>query len=203
MKGWTMALRHRIALAAPVAGIVIAGSLGLGGLAGAGTASNDPGTNAPHAGTPVGARAASAPTAAAHKLQYYTVDAAGFVPDGLHNTADDYFDQWDPATLTNTDVDRCFNASVHLPSGAKITTVTVYYTAGSSEMYFDFNRQDLADHTSVDLVSADTPVGSGYTSMVETVSSADNSVDNQDGYGFGVCPDGTTTFSGVTVAYTG
>ena len=69
----------------------------------------------------------------------------------------------------------------------------------------ELNRQDLANHTALDLVTTDTASTTGtpfYTSTVVGLT-ANNVVNTKDAYSFGVCPSGTTTFSGATVAYTG
>ena len=76
-------------------------------------------------GTP-GTNNRTAPVAAPHKpaapkagpavttTHYYSLAASAFTPDGLHTTTSDYFNQWDPLTLSNQDSGRCFNAG--LPS---------------------------------------------------------------------------------------
>jgi len=137
--------------------------------------------------------------------QELTLSAAAFAPDGLHTTTSDYFNGWDPATLSNTDNGRCFNTGVSLPAGAKISSVTFFYTEGSTALYGELNRQDLANHSSIDLASFDSPTTTGtptYTSSTLVLGSH-KTVVASDGYGLGVCPSGTTTFSGVTIAYTG
>jgi hypothetical protein len=151
--------------------------------------------------------AAKAPTAPATKTvtHHYSLAASAFAPDGLHNTAEDYFNNWDPTTLSNQDAGRCFNAGLYLPVGATLKSVTAYYTAGSSVMYFELNRQDLINHTDVDLVSFDTTATSTstYMSTRMPVPSADAAVNMTDyAYSAGVCPSGITTFSGLIIAYT-
>ncbi len=67
----------------------------------------------------IGTTAASAASpAAATVTQHYSLAASAFTPDGLHDTADDYFNEWDPTTLSNTDTGRCFNAGLSLPPKA-------------------------------------------------------------------------------------
>jgi hypothetical protein len=67
---------------------------------------------------------------AASGVHYYSLAASAFAPDDLHNTSEDYFNQWGPKTLSNSDSGRCLNAGAYLPNGAKIKSVTVYYTEG-------------------------------------------------------------------------
>ncbi len=184
-------------------GLTAAISLGVNGFAAASAGRTN------NAGSVTGGGQASlpmAPTAPAGKnLQYYSIAASGFAPDGLHTTTEDYFNEWDPTTLSNQDSGRCFNASVHLPDGVKMVSATFYYTAGSLAMYQELNEQDLATHTSTEVVSFDSAIASTptYTSTVKTIAKANQVVDTRDAYSLGVCPGGTSTFSGVTIAFTG
>lgn len=154
----------------------------------------------------IGTTAASAASpAAATVTQHYSLAASAFTPDGLHNTADDYFNEWDPTTLSNTDTGRCFNAGLSLPPKAVLKSITVYYTEGTAAMYFEINEQALAAHTSSELINFDTPTTTStpvYTSMTETFPA--NTMVNmaQNAYSSGVCPNGNTTFSGFTITYT-
>ena len=154
----------------------------------------------------IGTTAASAASpAAATVTQHYSLAASAFAPDGLHNTADDYFNEWDPTTLSNTEAGRCFNTGLSLPPNVTLKSIKFYYTAGSSVMYLELNRQDLVNHTAVDLASTDTTAEStpAYTSISLNIKAA-NAVVNMtsDAYSVGVCPSGTTTFSGLTITYT-
>ena len=138
---------------------------------------------------------------------YYSLAASALSPDGLHTTTSDYFNQWDPSALSNSDGGRCFNAGLSIPAGPGITmkTVTFYVTEGTSEMNIEVNRQDLFNHTFVDVVSLSSPtaVSPTYTSITKTVSVADSRISNNGyAYSLGVCPSGSSTFSGVTIKYT-
>jgi hypothetical protein len=195
-----MTRRRRTSVAVatiPVVGLLVLAALGADGLAGANSESNN-------AGGTTGIVTAGPAVAPATGTQQLSVSSAAFVPDGLHTTTSDYFNQWNPATLSNTDVNRCFNSGVNLPAGAKISSVTFYYTEGSSSMFVDFNRQDLANHTYKDLAGADTPTTStpNYTSVTITLAHH-RTVVASDAYALGVCPIGNTTFSGTTIDYTG
>ena len=154
----------------------------------------------------IGTTAASAAApAAATVTQHYSLAASAFTPDGLHNTADDYFNQWDPTTLSNTDSGRCFNAGLSLPPKATLKSITVYFTAGSTAMFFEINEQALATHTATELISFDTPANTGspaYSSQGETFPAKTMVNMAQDAYSAGVCPNGSTTFSGFTITYT-
>ncbi|SRR5579871_3988498 len=158
------------------------------------------------AGAAAPASAASAADVGATKTFHYSLASTAFTPDGLHNTAEDYFNQWDPATLSNSYSGRCFNAGLSLPPNATLKSITVYYTQGSTVMYFEINQQTLATHGATSLVSFDTPVSSSgtptYTSM--TVPFPANTVVKmaQNAYSAGVCPVNDTTFSGFNITYT-
>jgi hypothetical protein len=144
----------------------------------------------------------SAPKTVTH---HYALAASAFAPDGLHNTGEDYFNQWNPTTLSNTDSGRCFNAGLSLPPGVTLVSVTAYYTAGSNEMIFEINRQQLATHAYVDLAEVDTATASTptYTHVTETFKSSQATVNmGLYAYSAGVCPYGNTTFSGLIITYT-
>jgi hypothetical protein len=154
----------------------------------------------------IGTTAASAASPAATTVtQHYSLAASAFTPDGLHTTTDDYFNEWDPATLTNTDNGRCFNAGLSLPPKAMLKSITVYLTAGSAAMYFEVNEQTLATHVSSELITFDSTANTGtpaYTAITKTFPA--NTMVNmaQNAYSSGVCPSGDTTFSGFTITYT-
>lgn len=143
--------------------------------------------------------------AAGTVTHHYSLAASAFAPDGLHTTTEDYFNRWDATALSNTDTARCFNTGLSLPPNVTLKTVKVYYTAGSAVMYFEVNRQDLANHTDTILASTDTAVDTTptYTSTTLSFKAATAMVNmTNDAYSVGVCPSGTTTFSGLTITYT-
>lgn len=161
------------------------------------------------AGTMIGfsavGTAAAAPTTATAITRYYSLAASAFAPDGLHSTTEDYFNEWDPTTLSNTDSGRCFNAGLSLPANAAMQSVTAYYTEGSTAIYFEINRQDLINHTETELVTFDTATATtpAYTSTTEPIPTADAQVHMATyAYSVGVCPNGNSTFSGLTIKYT-
>jgi hypothetical protein len=190
-------------------GVTAAASLGVDGLASASVArTNNPG---PVVGTPPASPSATAGSLSGaavkkQKLEFYSVAASGFTPDGLHTTTEDYFNAWDFTTLSNQDSGRCFNASVHLPNGVKMVPATFYYTGGSAAMFGELNEQNFATQNGTELVSFDSTAATTtptYTNTVESIPAADQVVNTQNAYSLGVCPSGDTTFSGVTIAYTG
>jgi hypothetical protein len=188
-----------------IAGIAVTAAVAFGcdGFAAASVGgTNDPGPVATSQASQ--ATTDNAAAAAGKKLQYYSIAASGFAPDGLHNTAEDYFNAWDPTTLSNQDSGRCFNAAVHLPNAVNLVSATFYYTAGSVALYGELNEQMLATHNEKALVSFDSTVATTptYTATVKDISKADQVVNTQNAYSLGVCPSGNSTFSGVTIAFT-
>lgn len=156
--------------------------------------------------TAVGTAAAvSASPAAPTVTHHYSLAASAFAPDGLHDVTKDYFNSWDPTTLSDSGV-RCFNTGLSLPPNAVLKSVTMYYTKGSGAMSFEINRQTLTNHTYKILVeirpstTTGTPVYSHTTKSVPKSLSSVNMTNFA--YSAGVCPDGNTTFSGLTITYT-
>jgi len=143
--------------------------------------------------------------AAGTVTHHYSLAASAFAPDGLHGTTNDYFNKWNPTTLSNQQFGRCFNAGLSLPPNVTLKSIKFYYTAGSAAMFLELNRQDLLNHTAVDLADTDTTIEStpAYTSTSLSIKAA-NAVVNMTNFAYsvGVCPSGTTTFSGLTITYT-
>jgi hypothetical protein len=143
----------------------------------------------------------------APKAHHWSIAASGFAPDSLDNTANDYFNQWDPAKLTNTDPSRCFNASVHLPNGATIRSITFYYTNGATNSFYgELNRQNLLNHKFAALaaftshVTGTTPK---YTSKAIRLKGGGLVDTSRFAYGLGVCPEGDSAFTGAIITYIG
>lgn len=156
----------------------------------------------------VGAAAAApaAPARVRTVTHHYSLAASAFAPDGLHNTTEDYFNRWDPTTLSNSDGGRCFNAGLSLPTGATLKSVTAYFTEGTGALYFEINRQNLPTHGDRVLVSFDSATTAGkpfYTHKTKNFAKA-NAVVNFTNYAYsaGACPTGTSTFSGLIITYT-
>jgi hypothetical protein len=157
--------------------------------------------------TVVGSASAS-PQPTALTVHQYTVAASAFAPDSLRFSDNlDYFNAWNPSTLTNQDELRCFNAGVILPSGALVKSVTFYYTNGATDSFFgELNRQNLPAHLSRVLASVNsTPTGGTpvYTHTTVAVTNKAPVDTTKYAYSLGACPFGDATFSGATVNYTG
>src|SRR5690348_9905851 len=137
---------------------------------------------------------------------HFSIAASAFAPQSLGPVAagEDYLNQWDPATLSNNG-QRCFNAGLVLPNGAKLSSATFFYTQGAHNgISMEISRQDLGAHTAKFLAGlVGDPTGQttvykqetiGLTTVVNTAKFA---------YTAGVCPMGDSTFTGLTISYTG
>jgi hypothetical protein len=136
---------------------------------------------------------------------HYSLAASAFAPDSIGNPADDYFNQWDPASLSSANSQRCFNAGLSLPVGSTLKSVTFYFTRGDNSEYLELNRQNLKTHTYKLLARAFTGTSSPkhYSSRTKFIAKSDASVDyTRYAYSAGVCVHGTTSFSGFTITYT-
>ena len=183
-------------VAASVASMIAVGSTAL-------ASSHVTGRNdRPSAGAPSrGWTQSAAPTKAKKKTYSYSLAASAFTPD---NSSDNYSNEWDPSKLYESS-GGCANAGLSVPGGATLKSVTVYYTSGSKGLTFQFNRQDLLNHTYVELASLTTGVTNSptYTKATKKLNSTVNYA--KYAYSFGVCPHTSgenPTFSGVTVTYT-
>jgi hypothetical protein len=157
----------------------------------------------------VGSATADSSVAAKPKVvtHHYALAASGFAPDSLDSptSTNDYFNKWDPTTLSNQSNDRCFDAGLALPPSVTLKSITFYYTPGSDPMSMELNRQNLPAHAFKRLV--DTTTGTlaphTYTHKTFGIAKANATVNNgQYAYSVGVCPDGTSTFSGLIITYT-
>lgn len=150
-----------------------------------------------------GPAARNAPKTVTH---HYSLGASAFAPDDLGNTSSDYFNDWDPTNLSEVGGGRCFNAGLSLPDGATLKSVTFYYTSGSAGMNMEVNRQNLTVHSFARLAVADIPAQAGATRYVWKtfkVNPAEAKVDmSRFAYQAGVCPHGTSSFSGLIITYT-
>jgi hypothetical protein len=164
------------------------------------------------AGAAMGALAVASSSAGANTpprhvttVGHLSLDSSAFVPDGIHNSATDYFNTWDPATLSNQDSGRCFDAAVNLPPNASLKHVTIYYTQGSQTLYAELNRQTLATHTDATLfsVTTTTVVTPAYTSVTRSIAPKYALVTNLlYAYSLGVCISASTTFTAAVLTYT-
>src|SRR5262249_55314089 len=128
----------------------------------------------------------------------YTIAASAFAPDSLDGATNDYYNLWDPSTLSNTDSGRCFNAGVILPSGALVKSVTFYYTNGATDgLSGELNRQNLLTHQTRTLASFTSTPTSTIPVYTHTTVGVTNSVPvdtTKYAYSLGVCPFGDATF---------
>lgn len=86
-----------------------------------------------------------------------------------------------------------------------LKSITFYYTPGSDPMSMELNRQNLPSHAFKLLASTETGTLAPhkYTHKTFSIAKANATVNNgQYAYSVGVCPDGTSTFSGLIITYT-
>jgi len=153
--------------------------------------------------------AAATPHLAGTVTHNYSLAASAFTPDKLASTTHDYFNHWDPATLSNGDINRCFSAGLSLPNGVTLKSVKVHYStgvAGTIGLVFELNRQNLINHTdtvAAGLILVNSGSGGAYTSATLPIPSNEAAVNYvKYAYSAGVCLVGSTIFSGLTISYT-
>lgn len=156
--------------------------------------------------TAVGTAAAvSASPAAKTVTHHYSLAASAFAPDHVGDPTKDYFNNWDPTTLSEPG-NRCFNTGLSLPPNAVLKSITFYYTKGSGEMSGELNRQNLTKHTDTLLAQFVTTTTTGtpsYTHLSKSIAKSVAQVNMTNfAYSIGICPRATTTFSGITITYT-
>jgi len=148
------------------------------------------------------------PAKAAPAAHHWSIAASGFAPDHIATASPstDYFNRWDFANLSDAG-GRCFNASVHIPNGATIKSVTFYYTNGATnDFYGELNRQGLPTKKSAVLArftSTVTGTTPKYTHTTVKVLGGGLVDTSRFAYGLGVCPQGDSAFSGAIVSFTG
>jgi len=149
--------------------------------------------------------ASAAPAKSRPVTHHYSLAASAFAPDSLSSVTNDYLNIWDPAKLTNKDDSRCFDAGLSLPVGSTLKSITFYFWRGDTSGILEVNRQNLPAHAFKRLVKAFTGTSATptYSKITKSIARADAVVDyTRYAYSVGVCPEGTTAFSGVTVTYT-
>jgi len=152
------------------------------------------------------ANAGGSAAPAATTVRHYTIAASAFAPDEIGDPSEGYQNQEDPAILSNNDGTRCFAASVVLPNGSTLKSVTFFYTKGTTgEIQAEVNRQNLITHgffqlaVFADLGGASSPV---YTK--KTIAINKDATVNTSTYAYGsrVCDDNDATFTGLMLNYT-
>jgi hypothetical protein len=132
---------------------------------------------------------------------HYALAASAFAPDG---STDVYGNFWDPTTLTVTS--GCVNAGLSLPPSVTLKSITFYYTRGTTgTLYAELNRQNLTNHTDVQVIKVNSVVAPTrtYSHITKSIPKADSTVNNGTyAYSIGVCPHGNATFSGLIITYT-
>ncbi len=149
--------------------------------------------------------APAGPSAPKTVTRHYALAASAFAPDSIREPAQDYSNQWNPTSLIQSMGDRCFDAGLSLPPDATLKSVTFYYTHGSSVISMQLNRQNLQNHQGSVLVNISTHPTSPliYTSITRKLPASKAKIDfSKYAYSAGVCPNGTSSFSGLIITYT-
>lgn len=149
--------------------------------------------------------APAAPTAPSTVTHHYALAASAFAPDSLKDVVHDYDNNWDPTALGDLNGERCYNAGLSLPVDATLRSVTVFYEGSNSSLSFEINRQALAPHLYKVLVQLHSKIVTTMTYTAKTLKFSKNlaKVDMRKyAYSAGVCPAGSSTFSGLIITYT-
>ena len=132
------------------------------------------------------------------KTGYYSIHPMEMTPEG--NIAPPDYQPLPPGS------DACFSTGVHVPQGARITQLAVWYTSPTaSDPSFSFVRDNLTDGSTSSVIQsvnitdnsgvrklAIIPLVGGFTLVSNTGFS----------YGFGTCPGEGGRFEGARIAYT-
>lgn len=138
------------------------------------------------------------------KTGFYAIDNTDLSPDGTNSLA--YINEWDVALKPDDGENGCFNAGVHLPHGAVITQVRVFYeaTAGAQTSFVRIERK--AYSTGVNDVVAEGPLPNSADRVGMNIPfNASFTTVNNGGfsYGFGVClRNDTDMFYAARIRYT-
>jgi len=138
------------------------------------------------------------------KFQYST-DQLGFLsispmdlaPDGNVSAAQPWFSAWYGATLSG---EGCFQTGVHLPTGAKVVEVRVWYTKA---VYAQLQQTKFADGSTTTIVAENIGDGTGTTRTSQTLTPATaTTIDNRNlFYGLGICVNPGAYFQGARIYY--
>ena len=144
-------------------------------------------------------------TYASVKTGYLAVSPMDFAPDHLLGATSDYLNTWDGAVLTNQDGNRCFNAGVNLPNGARIKSVRFFYTSDASSDFYGtlmrVNPLTGATGRIAEVIPADDT--NTRTSASDSIAATKQTVSNKVWqYSMGACPFSGTAFHGARITYT-
>jgi len=134
---------------------------------------------------------------------YYSIDSMAMTPTDYQSAGDFHIDR-PSGTLYVGGLNRCFNAAIHLPDGATITAVTVYYHSGT---YFDpdfhLYRHRYSDGATGQVAALSVPNDTGTRTSANLVLKPTLAVVNNlhFSYGFGVCIGFTDGFYGARITY--
>lgn len=135
---------------------------------------------------------------------YVAIDNTDLSPDGTNSL--EYFNEWDVALRPDPNRQGCFNSGVHLPHGAVITQVRVFYsaTAETEASFVTIQRKPFANGINEEVAGADLPDSADRTRVDVALVASRTTVNNgQFSYGFGVClRNDTDSFYAARIRYT-
>ena len=111
---------------------------------------------------------------------------------------------WDWGDGLQAGTGLCFVNGVHLPQGAKVTAVTVWYEGGSgASLHAELTRHKFSDGVSATLAIANlTDSTTVRTSGALAVTAANATIDNRMySYAFGICLHSGNFFHAARITY--
>jgi hypothetical protein len=137
------------------------------------------------------------------KTGYYAVDNTDLSPDGSNSLA--YLNEWDVAIQPDAGKSGCFNAGLHLPHGAVITQVRVFYraTASSGTSVATIQRKKYTREVN-DEMRLEFPDSATRTAANMPLNASLTTINNLGfSYGLGVClRNDTDAFYAARITYT-
>jgi hypothetical protein len=122
------------------------------------------------------------------KTGHFGIDNTDLSPDGSNSLA--YFNEWDIAISPDEGKRACFNAGIHLPQGAIITQLRVFYegAAGADKPFVTIQRKPYATGINDTVAEEDLPESSTRAGVDIRLDPSLTTINNaRFSYGFGVC----------------
>jgi hypothetical protein len=138
------------------------------------------------------------------KTGYYAIDNTDLSPDGTNSLA--YLNEWDVALRPDENKDGCFNTGVHLPHGAVISQVRVFYqaTAGAQTSFVRIERKAYSTGVNEVVTEGQLPDSADRVGVNIPLNASLSTVNNGSfSYGFGIClRNDTDMFYAARIRYT-
>jgi len=134
----------------------------------------------------------------------YSLSSLDLVPEGS-GAAGNYFADQTVLAQANSSQRECFGTGVHLPQGAKLSDVVLFYNSSQANSIFLYlHRYSPPTNNQLFIVGSDVGNGNGIPSTVKVqVSTSVAPIDNvKFHYTFGVCLSNGAAMLGGRVDYT-